>query len=61
MVSDVKAPSSIIDLYNDYIEDIAGRTLPPDREMVLLRYKGEDETERASLRMMLKDVRVSVM
>ncbi len=60
LLKDSKATSSVIETYESFVEDISGRTIPPRDEIVLVRFTNGSDSNNTALRLLLKDVTISV-
>lgn len=57
---DTKAITHDIKAYTTFVEDISGRTVPPNDEIVLVKLETDSKSKNTAMRIMLKDISVSV-
>lgn len=60
ILSEKGAHTESIKKYTDFVEDIAGRTISPNKSIVLVKLKDGSELDVLKLRLMLKDIRIIV-
>lgn len=60
LLTDSKASSSIIKGYSTFVEDVKGRTIPSNDEIVLMRLRDGDDKDNTALRLVLKDITILV-
>ncbi len=52
--------SSTVEVFTTFVEDVKGRTLPPNGEIVLVQLKNGNLSDNVALRLVLKDVDIQV-
>ncbi len=60
ILRDSKSPTGFIQNYTDFVEDIIGRTISPGGTVVLVRLKPKNEMEQTNMRLMLKDIGITL-
>lgn len=60
LLTEEKAHTFKVKEFSDFVEDITGRSLSPNREIILIELKNGTDTENDVMRLMLKDVRIVV-
>lgn len=54
------ATSSVIESYSTFVEDVMGRTMPPNDEIILVQIKNGSQKDNVALRLMLQNIEVQV-